>query len=127
MKEYPNLSALGIQQPEEIEKFFVNSVSRNDILRIVYARDKGSLFRESRSYKFPRIQTSDNSGSGLKQTGITLETDPKLRRVLDELRDLLGEKGRSEAATETILEELESLQEEIAVRLQRMKQLVREK
>ncbi len=121
------MSALGIQQPGKIEKFFVKSVSRDDILRIVYAHDKGSLLRESRRYKFPHIQTTDNSGSGLKQTGITLETDPKQRWVLDELRDLLGQNGRSEAATETILEEIESLQEAIAVRLQRMQQWVREK
>ncbi|MGB5720222.1 MAG: hypothetical protein WBM34_05950 [Woeseiaceae bacterium] len=35
--------------------------------------------------------------------------------------------GRAQQTKETILEELEALQEEVAVRLERMKQLVQEK
>lgn len=65
MKDYPQQTALGIQNPGEIEKFFINSVSRNDILRVVHAG-------------------------------------------------------------ESILEELEALQEVVAVRLERMKQRVQE-
>lgn len=126
MNDYPQLREMGILHPGEIEKFFVNSVSRNDVLRIVYARSRGSLLPVSRTYKFPRIQTSPNAGEGIKQTGSVLETDPRLRLALDELRALLDDKGRAQDTKETIFEELEALQEEVAVRLERMKKLVLE-
>ena len=127
MKDYPQLRSMGVLHPEQIEQFFVNSVSRNDILRIVYARRKGSLLPVSRTYRFPRIQTASNTGEGIGQTGSILETDPGLRLALDELRILLDDKGRAQETKETMLEELEALQEEVAIRLERMKQLAQEK
>ncbi len=127
MNKYPQLTAMGIQHPEEIEKFFVSSVSRNDVLRIVYARQKASLLPISRTYRFPRIQTAVDSGTGMQHAGTTLQTDPKLRLALDELQALLDDKGRGQVVKETMLEELEALQEEVAVRLERMKALVQEK
>lgn len=127
MKDYPQLRSMGVLHPDEIERFFVNSVSRNDILRIVYARRKGSLLPVSRTYRFPRIQTASNTGEGIGQTGSILATDPGLRLALDELRNLLDDKGRAQETKETMLEELEALQEEVAIRLERMKKLAQDK
>ena len=53
MSNYPKLTEMGIQHPEEIEKFAVYTVGNTDILQVTYDRKKGSLLPVIRRYKFP--------------------------------------------------------------------------
>ena len=48
MSNYPRLSEMGIQNPEQIEKFAIYTVGHTDILRVIYNRKKGSLLPVSR-------------------------------------------------------------------------------
>ena len=126
MKDYPQLSQMGILHPEQIEKFSVNSISGFDVLRVVYARRKGSLLPTIRTYKYPRVQKSVTTGGSTGHATTAMETDPSLKAALAELRALLQARGQAQDAKETILEELEALQEEVACRLDRLKQMVQE-
>ena len=56
MRDYPQLTAMGIQNPTEIRSYMVNSIATTDVLRIIYKRKEGSLLPASRSYDFPRVQ-----------------------------------------------------------------------
>ncbi|MEM7564660.1 MAG: DUF3461 family protein, partial [Pseudomonadota bacterium] len=58
MSEYPRLAEMGIQNPQQIEKFAVYTVGNTDILRIIYDRKPGSLLPVSRRYKFPQVKNS---------------------------------------------------------------------
>ena len=126
MNEYPQLRELGVLNPQEIDRFIVNSISPYDVLRIIYARRKGSFLPETRTYRFPRVQKPAAASSGGKQTESVMETNPVLRSVLDELSNLLAARQAKQDITATIIAELESLQEEVAMRSARIRELIEE-
>lgn len=116
---------MGVVNPLQIDRFYVNSVARTDILRIVYARPKNSILPQSRTYRFPRIQKSSVVDSGTLQTEYVLETDPVLREALSELEAILETKGNKQEVAGAILEELSSLEEDIALRSECLRELVK--
>ena len=124
MSDYPKLTEMGIQHPEEIEKFALYTVGRTDILHITYDRKKGSLLPVSRRYKFPQIKKSVLVDSGTRQTETMFESSPAFREALHELEVLKAarEKGLDLAAM--IREEFKHLEEDIALRTQYINSLL---
>lgn len=125
MADYPRLDEMGIQHPEQIEKFMVNSISNHDVLRIIYARKKGSLLPDSRTYKFPRVQKNILEDNGKRQTTV-MESNPELRSALSELKSLLEIKEQKQDLKESILEQISILEEDIALRTQSIKELMKQ-
>ena len=87
--DYPQLFELGILHPLEIDRYQVNSIANNDILRVIYERDKDSFLPDARTYKFPRVQKSATIGN---KEQVVLETHPQLKKALDELEALFAKK-----------------------------------
>jgi len=93
---------MGIKNPEEISRYSLQTLNNTDILRVVYKRQKGSLFPSSKKFKFPRTKrlvTSDYRGD----SEVT-EISPFLIRVIDELHDIVEHKHTSQEQKEIILE-----------------------
>ena len=124
--EYPQLSEMGIEHPLQIERYQVNSISNYDILRIIYERGKDSFLPSSRTYKFPRVQTKATIGKEEKSVRSVLETHPGLKKALAELQHLLATKECKECVAETVLEELQALEDEIKMRNEYIRELVRQ-
>ncbi len=124
MSDYPRLTEMGIQHPDEIEKFAVYTVGNTDVLRIIYDRKKGSLLPISRRYKFPQVKESVMVDSGTRQTETLYKSTPAFREALHELEQLksIREKGLDLAAM--IRDELKHLEEDIALRTQYIQSLV---
>ncbi len=125
MKDYPHLAEMGVVHPKQIEKFSVNSISDHDILRIVYSRRKGSLLPVSRTYKFPRVQKTVTVDGETRQKATVMETDPALRSAVEELTDLLAEAGHKQDVAKSVLEELRLLEEDISLRAEYIRELVK--
>jgi len=124
MSDYPRLTDMGIQHPEEIEKFAVYTVGNTDVLRIIYDRKKGSLLPVSRRYKFPQVKKSVLVDSGTRQTEVLYESTPAFREALHELEQLKSVREKGINLTEMIREELKHLEEDIALRTQYIHSLV---
>jgi hypothetical protein len=124
MSDYPRLSEMGVQHPEEIEKFAVYTVGRTDILRIIYDRKKGSLLPVSRRYKFPQLKKSVLVDSGTRQTDIVYESVPAFREALHELELLKAERARGLDYKALLREEIKHLEEDIALRTQYIQTLI---
>lgn len=124
MNNYPKLTEMGVQHPDEIEKFAVYTVGHTDVLRIIYDRKKGSLLPVSRRYKFPQVKKSVIVDSGTRQTETLFESTPAFREALHELEQLklAREKGQDLAAM--IREEFQHLEEDIALRTQYIKKML---
>ncbi|MDJ0831934.1 MAG: DUF3461 family protein [Gammaproteobacteria bacterium] len=123
MKDYPQLTEMGIHNPEQIEKYMVNGISTYDVLRVVYARQKGSLLPLSRTYKFPRIPR-EIPASGTKDDITTvMETNPSLRNAIEELKDLLEERDQKQDVKKLLLEQIALLEEDMALRSKYIKEL----
>ena len=122
MKNYPQLSTMGVTSTQHIDKYAVNSIGYMDVLRIVYARPKGSMLPTSRIYKFSRVQREITGDDG--KTEVVMETNPALRAALDELQDILAAKVSTQDVASAILEELRLLEEDIALRNESIRVLV---
>ncbi len=125
MKNYPRLKEMGVHHPQQIEKFSIYTTDEFDILRIVSAREKGSLLPVSRKYKFARIKKSVLVDSGTRQTETIYESAPAFREALSELQHLQDEKSEAADLSELISEEVRLLEEDVALRIQYIKSLVK--
>ena len=124
--DYPQLSELGLKHPLQIDRYQVNSISNHDVLRIIYERDSHSFLPSTRTYKFPRVQTRAAIGKEEKSIQPILETHPQLKKVLAELEQLFATKECKECVAETVLEELQALEDEISMRNEYIRELVRQ-
>ena len=124
MSNYPKLTEMGVQHPEQIEKFAVYTIGNTDVLRIIYDRKKGSILPVSRRYKFPQVKESVLVDSGTRQTETLYKSTPAFREALHELEQLksIREQGQDWAAM--IREEIKHLEEDIALRTQYIQSLV---
>ena len=125
MKNYPRLKEMGIQNPQQIEKFAVYTTDELDVLRVIYARKKGSLLPVSKNYKFARIKKSVLVDSGTRQTEIIYESDPAFREALSELEHLKIEKSQTDDLATLIAEEVRLLEEDVALRIEYIKSLTK--
>jgi len=124
MSDYPRLSEMGVQHPQEIEKFAVYTVGHTDILRIIYDRKKGSLLPVSRRYKFPQVKKSVLVDSGTRQTDIVYESVPAFREALHELEQLKLARAKGQDLKALLSEEIRHLEEDIALRTQYIQALI---
>lgn len=124
MQDYPTLRKMGIESPKQIDKYYVTSINYVDVLRIVYDRPEGSFLPSTRSYKFPRVpDKSAGDANQQKKTGV-LRIHPMLRDAQQELDSILAAKASKENITAEILNEIELLEEDIAIRAECIKVLV---
>ena len=121
MKKYPHLAEMGVENPQQIDNYSVNSIAYTDILRIVYERPKGSLLPASKTFKFPRVQqTVEDKG----QPEVTMKSNPAFRSAVSELQEILEAKRKDQDVAAAIVEELRLLEEDIALRSQCIKSLL---
>ena len=120
MESYPLLKEMGVLHPLQIASYAVNSIEYTDVLRIVYERPKGSKLPGARTYRFPRVQKA------LKKEGApaVMESNPALKAVLAELKDVCARRTENLDVATLILEELRLLEEDIALRSEYLKTLV---
>jgi len=125
MKKYPRLDEMGVNNPQEIEKFLIYTTDDFDILRIIYERKKGSLLPVSKNYKFPRIKKSVLVDSGTRQTEVVFESDPAFREALRELEQIKTARDQGADLSELITEEVRLLEEDVALRIDYIKSLIK--
>jgi len=123
MKTYPNLTAMGVLHPQQIQKFSVSSVAYTDALRIIYRRPKGSILPETKTFKFPRVQKKAPGDAALGKAEDVMVSNPAFLAVLEELRDITESKSKKENTAAAIIEELRLLEEDIAMRSDYIRQL----
>ena len=122
----PQLTEMGILNPMQIDRYQVNSIANHDVLRVIYERGKDSFLPSTRTYQFPRVQRDAVIGKDKKSVQPVLETHPELRKALDELEHIFATKECKECVAETVLDELQALQDEIAMRSEYIRELVKQ-
>ncbi len=124
MSDYPRVTEMGIQNPQEIEKFAVYTVNNTDILHVIYDRKKGSLLPVSRRYKFPQEKKSVLVDSGTRQTEVVYESVGAFREALSELEQLKRVREQGKDLKALIREEVRLLDEDISLRIEYINKLV---
>jgi hypothetical protein len=124
MKEYPTLNEMGVNHPEEIERYSLASTNKSDNLRIIYRRKKGSLLPASKRYEFGRSSKTVLADGGTQKTDIVHEISPFLQRSIAELEDIIGNKKTKLKNATVIKEELQRLQQEVTSRIAYIESLI---
>lgn len=124
MNECPKLAEMGVTHPRQIKSYMVNSLATYDVLRINYARQKGSILPVSRYYKFLRVQKALPANGGKPQPEAVLESHPCLKAAVEELKELIASIEKKQNIADSILEEVQLLNDDIAMRSDCIKQLV---
>ena len=124
MKNYPRITEMGVQNPQQIEKFAVYTTDNLDVLHIIYERKKGSLLPVSRKYKFSRVKKSVMVDSGTRQTQVIFESTDAFREALHELEQIKSARSESTDLAALINEEIRLLEEDIKLRTEYIKSLV---
>ena len=112
---YDNLKSLGINNPDDIDRYSLRQEANNDILKIYFRRDKGEFFAKSVKFKYPRQRktiVADNAVQGYKEIH---EISPNLRYVIDELDQICQRDQVEVDLKRKILDDL--LQEQGAARI----------
>ncbi|MEM6512826.1 MAG: DUF3461 family protein [Pseudomonadota bacterium] len=123
MSDYPRLTEMGIQNPQQIVSYAINSMNRIDTLRITYKREKGSLLPTSKSFEFPRIQQTPEPD---KIAGTVLATSPRLKEIRRELESLLKLREKTDCTVKTVKKQIEALENEFDMRLGEIRRMLDE-
>jgi hypothetical protein len=115
---------MGIQHPEQIEKFSVYTVGNTDILQVAYNRMKGSLLPVTRRYKFAQVKESVMVDSGTRKTTTLYKSTAEFREALDELEQLKLARAQGKDLQALLREEMRLLQEDIALRTEYIQSLI---
>ncbi len=125
MSQYEALAAMGVKHPEHIVRFTLSTTTNTDILRIVYERKKGAILPTSVNYRFPRIKKSALVDSGTRRTEVIYESSLEFRSAVAELEKLMESRKTTENLEELINQEVRALEEEVALRIDGIKTLVK--
>lgn len=117
MSDYPTLTEMGIQNPDQISRYSLTTINNTDILRIVYKRKKGSFLPASRRYRFGRASKTIIADSGTRTTERVYEISPFVTKAVQELEQIVSGKRTTAENHKLIKEELHRLNEEVASRI----------
>ena len=103
---YDNLKSLGINNPDDIDRYSLRQEANNDILKIYFAK--------SVKFKYPRQRktiVADNAGQGYKEIH---EISANLRYVIDELDQICQRDQVEVDLKRKILDDLRHLESVVA-------------
>ena len=124
MKKNIALTEMGVVNPEHIARYTIYTVIETDMLRIIYAREKGSLLPVSKTYKFPRVKKSILVDGGTRQTQVIFERNPVLENAVTEIEELLNDRKDKDQLNQVLTDEILQLEAEMTSRIDYIKSLV---
>ncbi len=126
MSDYPSLKELGINSPQEIDRYSLETINNIDVLRVVYRRQKNSLLPDSKKFRFNRTEKPQLTEGGSRVAELIYEISPFVRKVMGELDQIVRAKHDKSRKREILQEELHRLEEETAHRIAYIKRLIGE-
>ena len=126
MSDYPMLKEMGIQNPNQIDRYSVQTVDNTDILRVVYKRQKGSMLPESKRFRFPRVEKMTAGDGVSKENEIFYEISPAVHQAMAELDKIVHAKRDRAQQVALINEEIDKFQEETAHQIDYLRKLISE-
>lgn len=124
MKNYPTLTEMGINNPEQIERFSLSTSNNTDHLRIIYRRKKGSLLPGSKRFEFGRASKTIVTDSGSRKTQVVYEISPFVQKAVEELEHIVNDKKTHLEHAAIVKDELQRLHQEMTSRLSYIETLI---
>lgn len=116
---------MGINNPDEIERYSYQTINNIDILRIVYKRKKGSLLPSSKRFRFNRIEDVVLTEGNPRGTQINYKASPTVRNAVTELEQVVNSRKDKRTQLEIIEDEIRRLKEDNAARLAYIESIIK--
>ncbi|WP_114785220.1 MULTISPECIES: DUF3461 family protein [Vibrio] len=115
---FQHLTALGIQEPKQIERYSLRQEAHKDVLKIYFRKQKGELFAKSVKFKYPRqVKNVLVDGGSNKYKEVT-EINRNLTLIIDELNTITKPKKLTKVDTkEKILSDLRHLEKVVSSKI----------
>ncbi|MCG7488646.1 DUF3461 family protein [Vibrio sp. Of14-4] len=115
---FQHLTALGIQEPKQIERYSLRQEAHKDVLKIYFRKQKGELFAKSVKFKYPRqVKNVLVDGGSNKYKEVT-EINRNLTLIIDELNTITKPKKLAKVDTkEKILSDLRHLEKVVSSKI----------
>ncbi|CAM3577325.1 DUF3461 family protein [Vibrio aquimaris] len=115
---FQHLTALGIQEPKQIERYSLRQEAHKDVLKIYFRKQKGELFAKSVKFKYPRqVKNVLVDGGSNKYKEVT-EINRNLTLIIDELNTITKPQKLAKVDTkEKILSDLRHLEKVVSSKI----------
>ncbi|HEY5718253.1 MAG TPA: DUF3461 family protein [Motiliproteus sp.] len=110
MDPYPTLNEMGITTYADIVKYSLRQEGQQDVLKIYFRREKGSLLPKSKKFKFGRHVKTIRVDSSREKYEEVSETSPFLLKAIDELHTLVKHEHEMEDIRAKLLDDVEHLE-----------------
>lgn len=107
---YPTLNSMGVTSVQDIDKFTLRYEGGNDVLKIYYRREKGSLLPKSKKFKFGRSTKTVLADGGQQTYRQVQEPSLTVLRAMEELEQIVGRQHEEKITKEDLVKELEHLE-----------------
>ncbi|MEH6626047.1 MAG: DUF3461 family protein [Motiliproteus sp.] len=116
MSDYPTLTEMGVaeQNINDIYKYSLRQETEEDVLKIYFKREKGSLLPKSKKFKFGRAAQTHRVDSSQNKYQEFSEMSPFLMRAIDELHKLVQHEHEITDIKARLLTDLEHLEKVMA-------------
>ncbi len=116
MSEYPTLNEMGIAEEsiDGVYKYSLRQEAAEDVLKIYFKREKGSILPKSKKFKFGRSAQTHRVDSSQNKYQEFSEMSPFLMRAIDELHKLVQHEHEITDIKERLLTDLEHLEKVMA-------------
>lgn len=124
--EYPALAAMGIKNPNQINHYSVYQVHPDtDLLKIKYARPKGSFLPVTRSYTFQRSPKPQIRDSASQEIITIYEVSPQLTAALNELDQIVEAHQSIKELQQHLHNEVDRIQHDFQSEMEGLRQLIK--
>lgn len=117
MTKYPTLSEMGIKSVEEIYKYSLRQEGDNDVLKIYFRREKGSLLPKSKKFKFGRSHKTIRVDSSHDKYQEIEEMSSFLMKAIDELHELVQHEHEVQNVKERLHNDINHLEKVFTAKL----------
>ncbi len=121
---YPTLQSMGVTSIDDIEKFTLRYEGGNDVLKIYYHREKGSLLPKSKKFKFGRATKTVLADGGQQTYRQVQEPSLTVLRAMEELEQIVGRQHDIKVSKDDLVKELEHLEKVMTSKISEIKEKI---
>jgi len=122
MSKQTALEEMGVNNPEEIIRYTLRQEGIEDVLKIYYRRQKGSLLPVSRKYKFGRADKTVMVDSGKRVSKEIYDISPFLQRAVAELDQIVKQHEEEISSKKRIIHEMAHLEKTFSAKMAELRQ-----
>ncbi|GAA0827558.1 MULTISPECIES: DUF3461 family protein [Marinomonas] len=122
---HPTLESMGITSTENIEKFTLRYENGQDVLKVYYRREKGSLLPKSKKFKFGRSTKTVLADGGQQTYRQVQEPSLIVVRALEELEQIVGKQHEIKVSKDDLIVELEHLEKVMESKIADIKEKIK--